>query len=156
MRFAHYDTGEFFDEMFGERTHPRVTARALIQFIDALPDGELLRRQRSAERALLNLGITFNVYGDGAGTERIFLFDLVQLVGCRRDRDGRGELAKTAQARNLGTRTPSVDARLTYRRYPPGEESGSRKPNGSPHDGHSDGPARSRRRRIYFATTPSC
>jgi uncharacterized circularly permuted ATP-grasp superfamily protein len=80
MRFGQYDTGEFFDEMFGERTHPRVPARALIQFIDALPDGELLRRQRSAERALLNLGITFNVYGDSAGTERIFPFDLVPRI----------------------------------------------------------------------------
>jgi uncharacterized circularly permuted ATP-grasp superfamily protein len=80
MRFAQYDTGEFFDEMFGEHAHPRIAARALIQFIDALPDGELLRRQRSAERALLNLGITFNVYGDSAGTERIFPFDLVPRI----------------------------------------------------------------------------
>src|SRR6266851_558054 len=80
MRFAEYDTGEFFDEMFGEQTNPRIAARALIQFIDTLPDGELLRRQRSAERALLNLGITFNVYGDSAGTERIFPFDLVPRI----------------------------------------------------------------------------
>jgi len=80
MRFAHYETGEFFDEMFGGRAHPRASARALIEFIDALPDGELLRRQRSAERVLLTLGITFNVYGDSAGTERIFPFDLVPRI----------------------------------------------------------------------------
>ena len=80
MRFARYDTGEFFDEMFGEPTRPRAAARALIHFIDSLPEGELLRRQRSAERALLNLGITFNVYGDSAGTERIFPFDLVPRI----------------------------------------------------------------------------
>ena len=80
MRFARYETGEFFDEMFGEPARPRAVARALIQFIDSLPDGELLRRQRSAERALLNLGITFNVYGDSAGTERIFPFDLVPRI----------------------------------------------------------------------------
>src|SRR5262249_29554696 len=59
---------------------PRAAARALVQFIDTLPEGELLRRQRSAERALLNLGITFNVYGDSAGTERIFPFDLVPRI----------------------------------------------------------------------------
>src|SRR5919198_506052 len=80
MRFSHYDTGEFFDEMFRDGTSPRASARALIQFIDALPDGELIRRQRAAERALLNLGITFNVYGDSAGTERIFPFDLVPRI----------------------------------------------------------------------------
>jgi uncharacterized circularly permuted ATP-grasp superfamily protein len=80
MRFAHYDTGDFFDEMFEANLEPRVAARALGQLIDALPDGELLRRQQSAERALLHMGITFNVYGDQAGTERIFPFDLVPRI----------------------------------------------------------------------------
>jgi len=80
MRFTSYDPEAYFDEMFGEPNRPRPAARALVQFIDGLPDGELLRRQRSAERALLNMGITFNVYGDSAGTERIFPFDLVPRI----------------------------------------------------------------------------
>src|SRR5687767_5276321 len=80
MRFTHYDPDGFFDEMFGAVQRPRPPAHALVQFIDGLPDGELLRRQRSAERALLNMGITFNVYGDSAGTERIFPFDLVPRI----------------------------------------------------------------------------
>ena len=42
MRFTQYDPEGFFDEMFGERRRPRPAARALAQFIDALPDGELL------------------------------------------------------------------------------------------------------------------
>ena len=80
MRFTKYDLGAFVDEMFEEADRPRAAARALVQFIDGLPDGELLRRQRAAERALLNMGITFNVYGDSAGTERIFPFDLVPRI----------------------------------------------------------------------------
>jgi uncharacterized circularly permuted ATP-grasp superfamily protein len=80
MRFTKYDPEGFFDEMFGGGKRPRPAARALAQFLDALPDGELLRRQRAAERALLNMGITFNVYGDGAGAERIFPFDLVPRI----------------------------------------------------------------------------
>jgi uncharacterized circularly permuted ATP-grasp superfamily protein len=80
MRFTQYETGDFFDEMFEEPSAPRQAAKALVQFIDALPDGELLRRQRSAERALMNMGITFNVYGDSAGTEKIFPFDLVPRI----------------------------------------------------------------------------
>src|SRR5438046_1722302 len=80
MKFAHYDAGEFFDEMFGEHCQPRAIAEALVHFVDALPDGELVRRQQSAERALLHMGITFNVYGDSAGTERIFPFDLVPRI----------------------------------------------------------------------------
>ena len=60
-------------------TASRGRRRALSQFIETLPDGEFLRRQ-SAERALLHMGITFNVYGDRAGTERIFPFDLVPRI----------------------------------------------------------------------------
>jgi uncharacterized circularly permuted ATP-grasp superfamily protein len=80
MRFAHYETGGFFDEMFDANRAPRSAARALSHFLETLPDGELLRRQQSAERALLHMGITFSVYGDRAGTERIFPFDLVPRI----------------------------------------------------------------------------
>ena len=80
MRFSHYQTEGFFDEMFAAGGEPRAAARPLVQLIDSLPEGELIRRQRSAERALLHMGITFNVYGDSAGTERIFPFDLVPRI----------------------------------------------------------------------------
>ena len=80
MNFAQYQTGPFFDEMFEAGCEPRAAARALFQLIETMTDGELLRRQQSAERALLHMGITFNVYGDSAGTERIFPFDLVPRI----------------------------------------------------------------------------
>src|ERR1700704_4106117 len=80
MRFEQYQTGSFFDEMFEAGPEPRSAARALVKLLDTMPQGELLRRQQSAERALLNMGITFNVYGDSAGTERIFPFDLVPRI----------------------------------------------------------------------------
>jgi uncharacterized circularly permuted ATP-grasp superfamily protein len=80
VRFNHYEPGRFFDEMFEAGSSPRSFARPLVEFINALPDGELLRRQRSAERALMKMGITFNVYGESAGTERIFPFDLVPRI----------------------------------------------------------------------------
>ena len=80
MRFEHYHTGSFFDEMFEAGCEPRAAARPLVQLIETMTDGELLRRQQSAERALLHMGITFNVYGESAGTERIFPFDLVPRI----------------------------------------------------------------------------
>src|SRR3954469_14249344 len=80
MRFTDYDPREFYDEMFEAPSGARPCARALARFVHELPDGELARRQRSAERALLNMGITFGVYGDGSGTERIFPFDLVPRI----------------------------------------------------------------------------
>src|SRR5213594_1018662 len=66
--------------MFESGCEPRAAAKALVQLIETMTDGELLRRQLSAERALLHMGITFNVYGDSAGTERIFPFDLVPRI----------------------------------------------------------------------------
>jgi uncharacterized circularly permuted ATP-grasp superfamily protein len=102
VRFTDYDPEGFFDEMFGNERRPRPAARALAQFIDALPDGELLRRQRSAERALLTMGITFNVYGDGAGTERIFPFDLLpRIVSASEWRTIERGLKQRIQALNL-------------------------------------------------------
>jgi uncharacterized circularly permuted ATP-grasp superfamily protein len=80
LRFGTYDTGGFYDEMFQANGRPRAEARLLVETIESLSDGELLLRQRSAERLLLHMGITFNVYGDGSGTERIFPFDLIPRI----------------------------------------------------------------------------
>jgi uncharacterized circularly permuted ATP-grasp superfamily protein len=63
--------------MFDERGNPRRVATPLVKNIEALPPGELLSRQQAAERTLLQMGITFNVYGEQAGVEKIFPFDLV-------------------------------------------------------------------------------
>src|SRR6202166_1300634 len=55
-------------------------ARLLLESIQSLEEGQLLRCQRAAERVLLQMGITFNVYGDSAGAERIFPFDLIPRI----------------------------------------------------------------------------
>jgi uncharacterized circularly permuted ATP-grasp superfamily protein len=80
MKFDGYNTDGFFDEMFSPSSKPRPETKTLVQRLQTLPDGELQRRQGAAEHALLQLGITFNVYGDAAGTERIFPFDVVPRV----------------------------------------------------------------------------
>jgi len=80
MQFTAYDTAGFFDELFEADGRPRAGAALLVQRIHGLPAGELLRRQRAAEQALLHMGITFNVYGDAAGTERIFPFDVIPRI----------------------------------------------------------------------------
>ena len=80
MRFQQYDVGNFFDEMFSAEGCPRPAAQALIKTIESLPAGELLTRQQAAERALLQMGITFNVYGEDAGVEKIFPFDILPRI----------------------------------------------------------------------------
>ena len=80
MRFDDYRGEDFHDEMFDGQGQVRPEARLLLETIHSLEPGELLRSQMAAERLLLQLGITFNVYGDSAGTERVFPFDLIPRI----------------------------------------------------------------------------
>jgi uncharacterized circularly permuted ATP-grasp superfamily protein len=80
VRFASYDTAEFYDEMLLPDGCARPGSCLLKERIEALPDGELLQRQEAAERLLLQSGITFNVYGDNAATEKIFPFDIIPRI----------------------------------------------------------------------------
>ncbi len=80
MRFSSYQTEGFFDELFASDGQARPHARLLVETIESLSEGHLLRYQHAAERLLLQMGITFNVYGDSAGAERIFPFDLVPRI----------------------------------------------------------------------------
>ena len=80
MKFDRYDPTGVFDEMFEAQGRPRPGCSLLAGKIDSLTTGELVRRQQAAERALLAMGITFNVYGDGAGHDKIMPFDLVPRI----------------------------------------------------------------------------
>jgi uncharacterized circularly permuted ATP-grasp superfamily protein len=80
VQFSSYDTQGFCDEMFDGAGNPRPHARLLLETVESLSDGQLLRYKHAAERLLLEMGITFNVYGDSAGTERIFPFDLIPRI----------------------------------------------------------------------------
>jgi len=80
MQVDSYQTDGFYDEVFDAGCHARPESRLLLETIQSLEDGELLRCQRAAETLLLQMGITFNVYGDSAGTERIWPFDLIPRI----------------------------------------------------------------------------
>lgn len=80
LDFRNYDVGNFFDELFLGNGVPRPEAELLIQRIDSLQSGDLEARQRAIESALLQMGITFTVYGDSAGTEKIFPFDIIPRI----------------------------------------------------------------------------
>ena len=83
MHFDGYSTEGFYDEMFESNGVPRPSARLLYERIKSIGDAELRRYQQAAEQALFRMGITFNVYGDQAGTEKIFPFDILpRIVPC--------------------------------------------------------------------------
>src|SRR5262245_58661472 len=78
--FDGYGIEAFHDEMFFADGRPRPCCQPLFERVQGLPTDELRRRQRSAERSMLRLGITFNVYGDQQGTERIIPFDILPRI----------------------------------------------------------------------------
>src|SRR5512140_3237338 len=68
-----------FDEMF-DGGAPRHAFARVAQLLDQLGKDELARAQALAEHALLQQGVTFSVYGDSRGTEKIFPFCVVPRV----------------------------------------------------------------------------
>ena len=66
--------------MFLEDGSVRPEAKLLLDTLQSLGEGHLQRCQRAADRMLLQMGITFNVYGEAAGAERIFPFDLIPRI----------------------------------------------------------------------------
>ncbi len=80
MKFNGYDTKGYYDELIDGSGRPRPGAMLLIDRIEGLPPGDLARRQQAAEAALMNMGITFAVYGDERGAEKIWPFDLIPRI----------------------------------------------------------------------------
>ena len=80
MKFENYDPGQFYDELFQAPGQPRPDAIPLVDRIEALPTEEVQRRHRAAQVALFKMGVTFNVYNDDQGTEKIFPFDIIPRI----------------------------------------------------------------------------
>lgn len=80
LNFDSYDTGPFYDEMFLGPGKPRSGTRLLMEKLRSLSQHELFARQAAAEKAFFDMGITFAVYGDEQGTEKIFPFDIVPRI----------------------------------------------------------------------------
>ncbi len=80
MNLANYQVDGFFDEMLQADGSPRPGALHLVKSLASLPQGELALRQQAADRALIQAGITFNVYSDNRGVEKTLPFDLIPRI----------------------------------------------------------------------------
>ena len=75
-----YLIDETYDEMFAADGAVREHYLRVLETFTSLPADEIRRRKNSADVSFLNQGITFTVYGDEEGTERIFPYDLLPRV----------------------------------------------------------------------------
>ena len=83
--FDGYDPGVFFDEVFAHPGKVRPHYGSVINSVGALDSRDFARKQQSADVAFLKQGVTFTVYGDTQGTERIFPFDLMPRIIPRKE-----------------------------------------------------------------------
>ncbi|MDB5824805.1 MAG: circularly permuted type 2 ATP-grasp protein [Herminiimonas sp.] len=70
-----------FDEMYAHGTETaREHYREFLTWLQQQPDDVIARKRAEADLMFRRVGITFAVYGDGAGTERLIPFDLVARI----------------------------------------------------------------------------
>jgi uncharacterized circularly permuted ATP-grasp superfamily protein len=111
--FGAYELGTAFDEMFDASGRPRPHCGGLVEALCTASQAELGQRQLEADKAFLTQGITFTVYGDNQGTERIFPFDLVpRLITAAEWRHLERGLAQRLTAVNLFLKDVYHDARI--------------------------------------------
>lgn len=75
-----YALDGFFDEMMEGEGVPRAHYRRYFEWLCRMPAKEYADKEQAVQLSFLKQGITFNVYGDSEGTERVFPFDLIPRI----------------------------------------------------------------------------
>jgi uncharacterized circularly permuted ATP-grasp superfamily protein len=78
--FESYEVNGLFDEMFEAEGTPRPHYAAAASRLNSLGAESFARRVKMADVSFRNQGITFTVYSDQRGVEKIFPFDLIPRI----------------------------------------------------------------------------
>ena len=119
---AYQPPPESFDGIFDRAGRPRVACGQLANFLEKVGVEGLAHIQRDADLSLLNQGITFTVYADERGTEKIFPLDLIpRIVTAERWRVIERGLQQRIHALNLFLADLYTDQRILRERIVPTE-----------------------------------
>lgn len=81
INFEAFKEQPFFDELITPKGNARAYARKLYSFINKLDESELDDRQKGAELAIKQMGITFRVYSKEEGAiDRAWPFDIIPRI----------------------------------------------------------------------------
>jgi uncharacterized circularly permuted ATP-grasp superfamily protein len=81
INFDAFQEQPFFDELITAKGNARAYARKLYRFINKLDESELEDRQKGAELAIKQMGITFRVYSKEEGAiDRAWPFDIIPRI----------------------------------------------------------------------------
>ena len=102
VNFSNYETTGFFDEMFNAEKKVNGHYSLFKERLEKMSWKKLNFLQHSTDRAQLSLGMTFNVYSDNQGIERILHLDIIPRIISGKEWDflGRG-LTQRIEALNL-------------------------------------------------------
>ena len=118
-----YQPGDFFDEMFSAEGTVRPHYAALFERFQSLDQEEFDQRRTAVDAAFLRQGITFTVYSDEQGTERIFPFDLVpRIIPNTEWMHIEAGLIQRMKALNLFLKDLYTDQRILKEKVIPAEE----------------------------------
>ena len=77
---APYTVTSHYDELFRPDGGPRDQYATLVATLSSIARDEVLARVQSINTMLLQRGVTFTVYAEAAGTERVFPFDVIPRI----------------------------------------------------------------------------
>jgi uncharacterized circularly permuted ATP-grasp superfamily protein len=80
VEFSNYQHQGFYDEMFDEQGNIRDAYQKFKEHISKLDWRKLNLLQNAADRAQYSMGMTFNVYSDKQGVERILPLDVIPRI----------------------------------------------------------------------------
>src|ERR1039457_6826748 len=75
-----YKNNVGFDEMLDGAGTTRAHYQKFRSLLEEIPPDDFSQRRHSVDLSFLRQGITFNVYGDEKGAEKIFPFDLIPRI----------------------------------------------------------------------------
>jgi Circularly permuted ATP-grasp type 2/Transglutaminase-like superfamily len=78
--FGDYQVGPFYEEMFAAQEQTRPHYSKIFEKLASMVPSQFEERRQHADLSFLLQGITFTVYSDGRGTERLFPFDLIPRI----------------------------------------------------------------------------
>ena len=78
INYTHYTNT--WDEMFFENGNIKIQYDKLKKLLETVSNNELDRKEELSAQLFMNQGVTFTVYNDAIGTEKIFPFDIIPRI----------------------------------------------------------------------------
>jgi uncharacterized circularly permuted ATP-grasp superfamily protein len=80
MDWKDYNAHDFYDELIKPDGEPRDAAAKVANYIARLSNKQIRSRQTAAEKALIEMGITFTVYSEGENIDRAWPMDIIPRI----------------------------------------------------------------------------